>query len=96
MNVNDNIKVKFKHNRVKKGIKENGESILIPVSTECTVEVAGLALVGSSMCHPNDNFCFDTGRKKALKRALNGAPLNKVQKTLVWESYRNMPVNPRW
>ena len=40
---------------------------------------------GVSNCHPNDNFCYETGRKLALKYALIETPLSF--RTTVWKAY---------
>lgn len=40
---------------------------------------------GMIVCHPGDNFCRSTGRKKALAIALKS--LSKVARTAVWTQY---------
>lgn len=40
---------------------------------------------GLAVCHPKDNFCRSTGRKKALADALWGLPI-ELRKS-VWEEY---------
>lgn len=38
-----------------------------------------------SQCHPDDQFCKETGRKVALRRALEG--FDKPFRTAVWQAY---------
>ena len=40
---------------------------------------------GQADCHPNDMYCYETGRKLSLARALEGQP--KLFRTVVWEAY---------
>jgi len=42
---------------------------------------------GQADCHPNDMYCYETGRKLALARALEGQP--KPFRTAVWGCYIN-------
>lgn len=45
--------------------------------------------VGSAICHQNDNFCKDTGRKMALTRAIVDLPRH-LRRT-IWAAYHNRP-----
>lgn len=75
----DKKEITEKENPLKKEVREN----------------ATLTLVGNAMCHTQDNFCKDTGRKYALKRALetkdsqNKPILSKEEREVVWETYLN-------
>jgi len=42
---------------------------------------------GQADCHPNDMYCYETGRKLSLERALEGHP--KTFRTAVWTCYLN-------
>jgi len=53
--------------------------------TVCTVEGPEGAVIGISICHPEDNFDRSVGRKRALTRAL--APFEKEFRTAVWSEY---------
>ena len=49
---------------------------------------------GESICHPRDNFSKDTGRRKALAKAIqNGIPrLGGVEfRKAIWDAYLNRP-----
>jgi len=66
--------------------------------TTCNVVVKGKIYHGAARLSNGDNFCRDIGRKVALTKALSktNEVLTKRQRTNVWNSYRDMPVNPRW
>lgn len=40
-------------------------------STEVRLEKGPRAFSGKSFCHPNDNYCKETGRKLAIRKALD-------------------------
>ena len=44
---------------------------------------------GRSICHPNDRFTKETGRKRALADALKNSGFNYDARKLVWEAYHN-------
>lgn len=52
-------------------------------------EKSSLVLEGTASCHFQDNFCKDTGRKYALKRALDSSNLNKTERSIIWNIYLN-------
>lgn len=49
--------------------------------------------IDCAVCRPPDNFCKETGRKIALRRALDiaadpaGLALTKAERELVWRAY---------
>ena len=53
---------------------------------------------GKATCSKEDNFCKNTGRKEALRRAFaSDKTLSKEQRSKFWESYRkDMTKNTRW
>jgi hypothetical protein len=59
-------------------------------------EIASTESVGSAICAPSDNFCKDTGRKVALKKALYEFPYDpeaadsvvfRKIRALFWQEY---------
>lgn len=61
--------------------------------TRCDIKPQGESLLvrgeGHSYCHPNDNFCRETGRKLALKKALLTA--TRPFRTAAWRAYLGRP-----
>lgn len=43
--------------------------------------------LGEAYVHPDDRFCFDTGRRLALKRVLRKAGFSKESRRVVWFAY---------
>lgn len=77
-----NVTVAFSHSFVNSGEEKHiGKRI-----TAVTVEIGDQSHLGYAICHPNDNFCKETGRRVALKRGLE--VFNKQQRTEVWDQYR--------
>ena len=64
--------------------------------THCIIETPDEVFKGVSKCSTKDMFCKDTGRKIALKKALNESDIPKEHRAQIWEEYRNMTVVPRW
>lgn len=54
---------------------------------------------GSAICAPSDRFCKETGRKVALKKALDGAPwafrTDKDFRTAAWQCYHKRAEQPK-
>ena len=44
----------------------------------------------SSVCHKNDTFVKEIGRKKALKTAIKS--LDRATRTIIWTAYNNRKV----
>lgn len=63
---------------------------LIPLGSE---EVLA---TGNARCHIRDNFSYNEGRKRALKRALTSSDISKEDRTEIWEDYRLSATTPRW
>ncbi len=63
--------------------------------TSCRIEqVHGIyRRVGNSYCHPNDNFCRETGRKLALKNVLDWrcGERWRIFRTAAWKAYLERP-----
>ena len=53
---------------------------------------------GTATCSKKDNFCKDTGRKKAFKEAFSKTDvISKQERTAFWKAYQtDMTKNPRW
>lgn len=86
----NNYVVKFHTEKVDSGLKtETGKVILTPVSTQCSItRNEEFIAAGYSKCHPKDNFCSETGRQIALKKALEDSNLPKEDRTVFWNTYR--------
>jgi hypothetical protein len=75
--------------------KKNG----CPVSTTCAIEEVetgkrfndegSVVGTGIAKCDSRDNFIKEVGRKLALKDALAGSSLSKVDRTKIWCFYFN-------
>jgi hypothetical protein len=64
--------------------------VRVPRSTEVTViDSKGKEVTGKSICSKKDLFQKETGRKIALKRALEQLSLTKEERKRVWDDYRN-------
>ena len=70
--------------------------------TRCTMFLEGeepsFHHMDISICHPKDNFCYDTGRKVSLQKVLRKTIPREDIKTrrAIWEAYRTMTKKPRW
>jgi len=67
--------------------------------TTCEVTnpaVENIQFGGRSTCGVNDNFSYNEGRKKSLKRAMLHAGIPKEDRRAIWEAYRHMTTIPRW
>lgn len=86
----DEVEIRFDHGWCDPSEIEDITGVCVDDERRCTMVSATLngKRVGNGMviCHPGDNFCKSTGRKKALAYALH--PLEKELRTAVWEEYR--------
>lgn len=84
------IEIRFDHKWCDPGEVESMVGAYINDKRRCTFATANLngKLVGTgiSVCHPNDNFCKATGRKKSLAYAINTLP--KSLRSAVWAEYK--------
>ena len=85
----NNLKVRWAHRLPSNNIE--GLSV-------CNVSNEKETILGSgtSTCSKEDNFCYDTGRKISLARALKQSNLSKKERNEIWEGYRNMTEELRW
>lgn len=85
----DEVEVRFDHKFCTPDEIEGLTGICVDEDRRCSLATANLngQVVGRGMavCHPVDNFCRATGRKKALAYALH--PLSKEVRTAVWREY---------
>lgn len=85
----DEVEVRFDHKFCTPDEIEGLTGICVDDERRCTVVTTSLngSIVGKGMavCHPGDNFCRTTGRKKALAYALH--PLSKALRADVWREY---------
>jgi hypothetical protein len=51
---------------------------------------------GEAVCHKNDTYDKDKGRKLSLSRAMADAGLSKCERAEIWENYRQMTKKGRW
>lgn len=80
----------------------NGEEYAVKIiptperATTCRVfnEEGEQVTYGVANVHPHDNFCKETGRQIALKRAVE--TWEKEYRTQVWEEYRTWGAKNRW
>jgi len=81
--------IRFYHGRLKPGEVEGRTGIVTDESRRCSSAVllidGKLANDGMAVCHPNDNFCRATGRKRSLVDALWGLP--RDFRKAIWEEY---------
>lgn len=52
--------------------------------------------IGRAVCHRDDNFSYDSGRRISLQRVLKRSSIPKEERANIWEAYRNMTTKPRW
>jgi hypothetical protein len=86
------IKVYFKHYGLEDNIRWSKDKVS---HTQCFIEFQDLknpkkileVRIGYAWCSPKDNFNKETGRKLALKRALDTPKLTKEQRTEIWKAY---------
>ena len=64
--------------------------------TLCELFRDSYCFTGSSICHQNDNFDKDKGRRISLQRAMAKAGLSKEERKELWEEYRRMKPKGRW
>lgn len=85
----DEVEVRFEHNFCTPNEIEGLTGICVDEDRRCSLATAHLngTMVGRGMavCHPGDNFCKSTGRKKALAYAVY--PLSKELRSAVWKEY---------
>ena len=51
---------------------------------------------GMAICIKGDNFSYDEGRRRSLKRAFGDSTIPKEERREIWEAYRHMTTIPRW
>lgn len=87
----DSIVVRFDHRFCDSNEIEYTTGLNVEGERRCsiaTVTLNGkLYSRGMVVCHPGDNFCKATGRKKALICGLGS--LNKKLRTAVWDEYKS-------
>jgi len=44
--------------------------------------------IGYARCHPDDNFCKETGRQLSLKKALEDGQFTKESRKQFWDVYK--------
>lgn len=83
--------VKFEYTTEWSGIAQKDVKV-----TTCTItrEGSNIHYTGKAIPSGKDNFCRDTGRKIALKRAVQSLP--KKDRSAIWGDYRNSTEVPRW
>lgn len=64
--------------------------------TEKPTKDAEPLVIGMAFCSEGDTFEKETGRKIALKRALEQSDLDKETRGNFWEEYRTSTLTPRW
>ena len=69
----------------KKDIAGRFTTCLIETNTKTTIAT------GLAECHENDNFRKETGRKLALKRALESVFKDPEDRKVFWDTYRSRP-----
>ena len=85
----DKVEVKFDHMWCSPHKIERLTGISVDDDRRCSLATVSLnknqVSCGMTVCHPVDNFCRATGRKKALAYALHS--LSKEMRTAVWSEY---------
>lgn len=77
----DDYKVKFRH--VKKS-----EFSFVKAYTECVItRNNGFSVQEYALCHPNDQYDKNTGRKLALTRALKCLTKDRELRKRFWNAY---------
>lgn len=98
----DKIEVRFYHEIYEPYEIEGLTGIDVDENRRCTLAIIRLNGVhtgqGTSICHPEDNFCRKIGRKRALKDALfslgrkieqyRSPSLIKELRTAIWDEYK--------
>ena len=82
----EEYRITFKHDRLP---LPTAPDIMVR-GTRCLIGPEGaIRYVGCSYCHPSDNFCRETGRKIALKKALlwYDNELWRGFRTAAWKAY---------
>jgi len=94
--------INFRHSRVdnpdgvkapNKRLSESKDSLMKSRRTECEIlqilpDQEPLVMgYGESLCHPNDNFNKEFGRKNALARAIS--KMARQDRTVIWNAYFN-------
>lgn len=93
---NKEKRIYFSHDRKEEVlINKSGEKkkVIHPYKTKCFItdgkERGKILGVGVSTCSEKDRFNYTTGRKIALRRALNTANFSREERKEVWEKYLN-------
>jgi hypothetical protein len=83
------IKVRFDHRFCDPSEIEGITGIWVDGDRRCSLATVSLNehIVGRGMavCHPGDNFCRSTGRKRALADAV--FPLDYAVRKAIWDEY---------
>lgn len=83
-----NLRIRWNYLKNKKNVR---------IGTRCILQNDFEEVVGVSLCHKNDTFDKEIGRKLSLKRALEEAvTVSKAERTQIWENYRHSTKDPRW
>lgn len=70
-------------------IERNGKKKAVKGRTKVVISCNGKVLgTGNSYCSVVDQFTKKEGFKRALKRALEEASLNRIERTTVWNYFR--------
>ncbi|RLC89075.1 MAG: hypothetical protein DRJ03_00530 [Chloroflexi bacterium] len=85
----DEVEVRFDHKFCAPDEIEGLTGICVDENRRCSLATVNLngKMVGRGLavCHPGDNFCRATGRKKAMAYAVH--PLSKEFRAAVWREY---------
>ncbi len=90
------IEVRFFHQESEPAWIEANTGICVDDNRRCSMAIVSIQSAfggssnvsertGISVCHPNDNFCRATGRKRALRDALFS--LEKDIRCAIWDEY---------
>jgi len=63
------------------------------ISSKINTKIVG---EGVAICSKKDNFSKERGRKLAMLKAMKDAGIQKSERALIWEVYRNLKSGGRW
>ena len=96
MKVND-YTIRWRYHRPEKKSKlDTGPEPDNRTYTTCIIDGPEQKTTQTAICHPNDNFCRDTGRRISLARAMLALGIDKKERKEIWEAYRAMTPGGRW
>jgi hypothetical protein len=82
------VNADFIHDR--NSVLNNGHKVLAHSRTICEVSTPeGDQVIGIAYCSKKVNYCKKTGRKIALKKALDQLNLSKSDRVIIWNEYLN-------